>query len=727
MRCDYAACDEFVTAATRSGCGTVPAGDTWKVRALPVTACAATLVLASSLAAPPAAGMSCAAAVVVDRVVLFGASLAHSPGGGVLPARGSRLSAIVPACGDDDEDRRTTVRSLAGVPARVAVAGVGNDSDVYLARGSVVALRRHPLHDTFYGDASKPSVRGVRSCRPGGTLHGTVTYPGGTHIVLSTRASERIVRVDASSRITNRPSYQPVLPRQRLRLSTSRCGSRRVAERITFMGATVQPERYDGRSNDDGGVPWVLVVAAGIAAIGVALIIRSRSLLCAVSALVAVGLLASLPAPAAAQGMGLRQLTGAPRGIDAVAYAGTERLYATGRALMRLGPDGHARRVARLRGTASQLAASHVMVALIERRGTARRLLAGPPAGPLRTLARCRGSRPEIPYSPLAVAGGAIAEALSCRPGASNGAASFRVHEGGAVRVVPAPPGTRVIALAGAPGRLAVATQDASLRGPVRVEVSDARTGALRYAVGGLPEPIVSEPLDLREDGVAVFCGRNERLAWASPAEPSAHPIGQAVCPTELALAGNSVAYIDEGADALRVVELSGRVRTLVRPSGDIPFDWDGTRVLVRGLGCREDFLGDIGLVTAPHRGRACHVRILRVARGRGRGVVRVSVACRPGCRGDVQLLLGRGGGYYDRAPLRLRQRGRRAVRVQLGARAQRLLRRYRSVPFHAAVSYVNPADGAGGEPIVERSGVLAGDGPRRFPPGRGRHVSPAS
>jgi hypothetical protein len=281
---------------------------------------------------------------------------------------------------------------------------------------------------------------------------------------------------------------------------------------------------------------------------------------------------------------------------------------------------------------------------------------------------------------------------------------------------VPAPPGTRVIALAGAPGLLAAATQAANLQGPMRVEVADASTGAMRYALDGLPEPFLGEPLGLREDGLAVFCGEDRRLAWASPAAPSMHPIGRVECPSALALAGDSLAYVDERADALRVADLSGSVSTLVRPSGGIPYDWDGTRALVLGLGCGADFLGDIGLVTTPYRGPSCRVRIARVARGRDRHFARVFVACRPGCRADVGLLLG-WEGEYDEARLRLRHAGRRAVRIRLRPRARRFLRRYRSVPFHAMVDYVNPADGASSRPVVERSGALPGDGSRRFPP----------
>ena len=290
------------------------------------------------------------------------------------------------------------------------------------------------------------------------------------------------------------------------------------------------------------------------------------------------------------------------------------------------------------------------------------------------------------------------------------------MHDAAGVRTVGAPAGERVIALAGAPGTLAAVLQAESLQGPVRVEVTDAGTGALRYAVPALPEPALGAPLAVQADGLAVFCGADGRLAWASPAAPFAHGAGRVACPFAVALAGGRIAYQDERSEALRVADLDGRAQTLIRPAGGVPFAWDGSRLLVRGLGCGADFLGERGVPGGAYRGRACRVRIVGVARGRSPAFARVTVACRPGCRGDVELLLGHAG-RYAHAGLRLGHAGRRVVRVRLGARARRLLRRYRDVPFHASLSYVNPADGAGSSPTVDRAGTLPGDGARPFPP----------
>ena len=448
--------------------------------------------------------------------------------------------------------------------------------------------------------------------------------------------------------------------------------------------------------------------------------VLARSLYFGLLVVSAVGVLVVSVASAAASGGPLGHLARAPAGIDVVAYVGSERLYATGRALVRLEPNGRLVRVARLRGVAIQIETSSTVVALIEQRGSARRLLAGPPTGPLRVLARCRGPRREIPYSPLAVAGSAVAEALSCKRarGIYNGAASFRVHDANAVRTVHASPGERVIALAGAPGMLATATQAKSLDGPVRVEVTDPATAALRYAAIRVPEPAFAEPLAVQADGVAVFCGPRERLAWASPDAPSAHLIPRAECsPFDVSIAEGRIAYHDQRADALRVTDLLGRRRTLLQPAGAIPFAWNGGRLLVRGLGCGEDFLGEIALAAAPYRGPICHVRIAAVTRGRGRGTVRVALACRPGCRGALELTIGRGQTPRRPALYRLLRRGRQTVRIRLTRHERDLLLHYRRVPFFVSTIYTNAADGGTSERILERSGTLLGDGPRRFPP----------
>jgi hypothetical protein len=87
------------------------------------------------------------------------------------------------------------------------------------------------------------------------------------------------VRVDGATRFTNRPVYEPVRKGQRLRVDTSRCGPRRVADRVTFLGVTPRPESYRGSRAAGGGLhvaAWqvVLVLLFGAAAALIALIWR---------------------------------------------------------------------------------------------------------------------------------------------------------------------------------------------------------------------------------------------------------------------------------------------------------------------------------------------------------------------------------------------------------------------------------------------------------------------
>jgi hypothetical protein len=204
--------------------------------------------------------------VVVDGRVLMGAELES---GARLPARVGPYPAVSPACNDtggDEKDQRTTVNRLAGIPPRVAVAG-RDGSTLYSADGSLLQLATHPLHAARFSSRHEPSYRERRRCRPHRTpLRATVLYAGDA---LRVRLARRtvLVGVDSSSRITNRPAYEPVLPRQRLRLRTSRCGPRRVADRITFVGPSVTPEPYGtasvaGRSDDAWAIVPILLVAS---------------------------------------------------------------------------------------------------------------------------------------------------------------------------------------------------------------------------------------------------------------------------------------------------------------------------------------------------------------------------------------------------------------------------------------------------------------------------------
>lgn len=219
----------------------------------------------------PADSMSCAAAVVVDGYVLLGTARAPHPER--LPERGASLRAIEPACGDDDDDREVTVTAFRGIPPSVAVASTDAYSSLYVAPGALVARAEHPLHRVWYAGANRPSARRGRSCREGGRLTGTAMGDQGfSALTLRTPRGEQFVRVDAQSRIANRPAYQPALTGQRLTVGVLRCGRDLVAERIRFVGATVRPQLTSIR--DEGNSLPVILAAIATVLVGITLIFK---------------------------------------------------------------------------------------------------------------------------------------------------------------------------------------------------------------------------------------------------------------------------------------------------------------------------------------------------------------------------------------------------------------------------------------------------------------------
>lgn len=431
--------------------------------------------------------------------------------------------------------------------------------------------------------------------------------------------------------------------------------------------------------------------------------------------------------PLPVSGGPLQRLVVAPHGIEAVAYAGTTRLYASGGTLWRLTPDGRPRRVAALPGSVNQIESSPDLVALVVQRGSVLRLLAGPPTGPLRMLAKCRGPVPELPFTPMAVAGDIVAEALSCPRGLPQGAPATRIHAGDAVRIDAAQPDRLVVTLAGAPGVLATTTARATdeIGDPgatVRIEVHSTATDTLLYAVDvdNANGPGLQSTLAVQQDGTAVFCGPHGRLAWASPSAPAVHELPHLSCPYshDLAIARGVVLYGPARKATLQTTVLAtGRSRTLLPDTGHglLPFAWDGRTALVRGLDCADDFLGVVRADAGPYRGPECDVRILGVRPEDGRRVIAVTLACATGCRGSVHFWIG-SVGLLPSEDFHLHHGGRATIRIRLRLQARRMLRHYRSLPFVAGASYVNPRT-RGGESGVEHRGHLAGDGRRRYMP----------
>ena len=124
----------------------------------------------------------------------------------------------------------------------------------------------------MFGSPGNPSSRRHRRCRPYQTgVRGRVVDDGSLRIRTASRTV--FVSVDAATRFTNRPVYEPVLKGQRLRLATSRCGPRRVADRVTFVGTAPAPAAYRSRSHmadsrhlDLADWQVVLIVLVGSAA-----------------------------------------------------------------------------------------------------------------------------------------------------------------------------------------------------------------------------------------------------------------------------------------------------------------------------------------------------------------------------------------------------------------------------------------------------------------------------
>jgi hypothetical protein len=234
------------------------------------------LLTAAALAHAEEAHGACASAVVVDGRLLLGGVVQHPDR---LPPREGERDAIFPACNDtggDEPDEQTTVVRLRGLPPRVAAAQRGRPDSVYLDEGSLTAIGTHPLHAAQFGSPRTPSYREHRHCRPYRTaVRGEVLRDG----VLRIRTARRtvFVSVDAATRFTNRPVYEPVLKGQRLRLATSHCGPRRVADRVTFVGPVPTPGTDGPTAAPDGGfhvAGWqvVLVLVFGSAAAMIALI-----------------------------------------------------------------------------------------------------------------------------------------------------------------------------------------------------------------------------------------------------------------------------------------------------------------------------------------------------------------------------------------------------------------------------------------------------------------------
>ncbi len=218
-----------------------------------IVICALVSGSAAALLGAPQADASCIAALVVEGRVLIGqGSVAASH----LPRAAGKHPAVEPACNDagqDDPDRAITVRTLEGLPPDVAVVRRGEPTELYVAAGSLLGSSAHPLHRAVYGRGTRRSRRPQTCRREPRAVRGALVDESpwtGPKLALRTGRGTTVIATDARTRLTNRPAYEPLNPGQRLAVRTSICGSRRVADAIAFVGATVPLERVD---TDTGG------------------------------------------------------------------------------------------------------------------------------------------------------------------------------------------------------------------------------------------------------------------------------------------------------------------------------------------------------------------------------------------------------------------------------------------------------------------------------------------
>jgi hypothetical protein len=196
------------------------------VRALAALAVAAALVAAVAVRGGGTAFAACAAAVQLRGITYVGSEFKR------LPARGGPVAGgVQPGCNDTgpatppEPDRPVALRTLKGVPTRIAVTGSAGSRTAYLAPGFLLELRSHPLH--AYARLGAPSS--LFGCRAPTVLRGhTRSQPGAGGLFVLFAGTLRVeVRVRSSTRVlTRRVAGTPYLgARQRLEVRGCRSTS----------------------------------------------------------------------------------------------------------------------------------------------------------------------------------------------------------------------------------------------------------------------------------------------------------------------------------------------------------------------------------------------------------------------------------------------------------------------------------------------------------------------
>jgi hypothetical protein len=210
----------------------------------------------------------------------------------------------------------------------------------------------------------------------------------------------------------------------------------------------------------------------------------------------------------------------------------------------------------------------------------------------------------------------------------------------------------------GAPFALAggyLAVEDQPL-GSSTIAVYDRATGTRIFAVSG--SVVGTHPFDVQADGKLVYMSPERGLAWASPAEPYAHPIDLGPAPAhapdefigpDIRVAGDRVVlrYLVDWTAIFVVGDLTGHPRVL--PASAVPvgdFDFDGRRLVwaVRPCAVASVVSWDSASEPMPQTPRGtCPAAVVRSATrvdATGRITIRLSCSRSPllGCRGGVDL-----------------------------------------------------------------------------------------
>jgi len=204
----------------------------------------------------------------------------------------------------------------------------------------------------------------------------------------------------------------------------------------------------------------------------------------------------------------------------------------------------------------------------------------------------------------------------------------------------------------------------------------------------------VGGSVDVQADGKVAFIGADLRLAWASPAEPYAHPVpGAGRAHTGFVLRGDTLTWLRSyrGGWAISTARVGGKPRLLVSGVKG-GFDTDGTRVAWGGRSCTGAVVfteRHASLIRRPVRqGPGCRLRLATRPRVAKNGSVTLRPSCAgfsPGCTLDVLgIMAARSssvGGLRLRAGQRVARIPRNAsagtsVRVRLTKAARRVLAR---------------------------------------------------